>query len=193
MTQTAKRRVMRIIVYLFLVASAAAAFLLGDWLRAAARQGDVPVWAPLVAPGIFTLFVVVYGVDRWLMVRRRLSSLGRAFIQVAFAMTFVSLLWLWPYQAPRDRDIDAAGQAPDYRVALLADPDPNVRAAACELLGLRADASATARIGALATHDDSLRVRQACGEALRRLEVPVVVDSEPSASAADQRPSADPR
>ncbi len=185
MTQTAKRRVLRIAIYVFLMASAGAAFLLGDWLRAAARLGDVPTWAPLVAPSIFTLFVVVYAVDRWLLVKRQRHSLGRAFFQVAFAIVFVSLLWLWPQQVPRGRGAAVTNDVIDFRSALLEDRNPNVRAAACELIGLRGQGEALERVTALAAHDNSEQVRGACAEAAIRLHAPMAdaADVDPDAGA----------
>ncbi len=167
MTDVGSRRALRIAVYAFLVASAAAVFFLGDQLWTAARQGDVPIWMPLVAPSIFTLFVVVYAFDRWLLVRRRASSLGRAVLQVVFAIIFLSLLW--PQQASQYRETMRARQAEDYAVMLLRHRQAEVRAAACELLGLRAQISQGPQIQKLAEADDSPRVRAVCHQALERL------------------------
>ena len=65
------RHGLRIAVYVMLLGSAGTAFLLGDRLWAAARLGNLPIWAPLVPAMLFTVFVVVYTFDRWLLVRRR--------------------------------------------------------------------------------------------------------------------------
>jgi hypothetical protein len=162
---TGTRRGIRIAVYVMLVASAGTAFLIGDSLWAAARHGDVPLWAPLAPAVLFTLFVVVYTVDRWLLVTRRRYPLGRAFFQVAFALVFLSLLW--PSQAASWREARTAQlEQGDYALRLLDHSDPSVRAAACELLGLRGQATAEERIHELAIGDEARLVRERCTAAL---------------------------
>jgi hypothetical protein len=65
------RWAVRVLVYVMLVGSAGAAFLLGDRLLELVRIGTLPVWAPLVPAILFSAFVAVYTIDRALFVRRR--------------------------------------------------------------------------------------------------------------------------
>ncbi len=156
----------RIAVYVMLFSSAGAVFVLGDRLWAAARGGSLPTWAALLPPVTFTLFVVVYAADRWLLVKRRAYPTGRAFFQVAFAILFVSLLW--PQQAAELQATRAT--EPDRALRLLRHSDPEVRASMCELLALRAQLNAHQEITRLAGGDKSPLVRNACAAALERLE-----------------------
>lgn len=167
MTQRQTAQAVRIGVYIMLVVSAGAAFWLGDRLWEAVRSGQMPIWVALIPPTSFTLFAMVYAVDRWLLVKRRGYSLARAFIQVVFALLFVGLLW--PHQASEFRTT-RRGQEPDRAVRLLRHADPDVRAAMCELLGLRAQVGARQHIAALSENDRSPDVRDACKSALNRLE-----------------------
>jgi hypothetical protein len=161
------RRGVRIAVYVMLLGSAGTAFFLGPRLWTAARVGTVPIWAALLPASLFTLFVVLYTIDRWLQVRRRHYPAGRAFFQVAFALVFLSLLL--PTQAAELREAKSARAEADYGVLLLDNRDPMVRAAACELLGLRGQLEAESRIHERAQVDDALIVRQQCTRALEKL------------------------
>lgn len=167
MTQRQTAQVVRVGVYVMLVLSAGTAFWLGDRLWEAVRGGKMPIWVALIPPTAFTLFAMVYAVDRWLLVKRRGYPLARAFIQVVFALLFVGLLW--PHQASEFR-ATRRGQEPDRAVRLLRHKDPDVRAAMCELLGLRVQATARERITTLADDDRSPEVREACRAALSRFE-----------------------
>ncbi|MEE8410642.1 MAG: hypothetical protein V3T05_13655 [Myxococcota bacterium] len=157
----------RIVVYVMLVLSAGAAFWLGDRLWEAVRDGRMPIWVALIPPTTFTLFVLVYAVDRWLLVKRRGVPIARACLQVVFALLFVGLLW--PHQASELR-ATRRSQEPDRAVRLLRHADPDVRAAMCELIALRAQVTARDRITAMADGDKSPDVRDACRRALSRLE-----------------------
>ena len=167
MTAQGQRRVLRVTIYVSLVISAAATFLLGDRLWAAARLGDVPIWAPLVAPIAFTTFVIVYSVDRTLVARKRGWSLRRDLLPVAFALAVLSLLW--PHHATEYRATMASRTGRDYAQLLLRSGQAPVRAAGCELLGLRAQISNIADVQALAESDSSPLVREVCAQAFERL------------------------
>lgn len=170
------RKLVRIVVYVLLLTSAAAAFLLGDRLWAAARLGDVPIWAPFVAPASFTLFVAVFAIDRWLLVRRRSASLGRAALQVVFAIIFLTLLW--PQQTAQFRATKAAQTEGDPAVRLLRHADPGVRAVACEVLGWRREVSQYATLQRMVVDDPSADVKATCGRALERLSAAQLEPSE---------------
>jgi hypothetical protein len=167
MTRTQLAQVIRIVVYVMLVLSAGASFWFGDRLWQAARCGSLPTWAAFLPVSAFTVFVVVYAIDRLLLVRRRDYPAGRAFFQVVLALLFLSLLG--PAEARRFRETRAADNA-HVAVRLLHHADADVRALACEHLGLRADVAAIEAIEALAGRDESAAVRRACTASLERLQ-----------------------
>lgn len=156
------------VVYAMLVVSAGATLLAGDRLWGAVRLGDLPIWAPLLAPIAFTLFVVLFAIDRWIQVQRNHYNFMRAFFQVGLAVIFLS--FLWPHQAEELRAARQTVRASDPVLRLLRHREPDVRAAACELLGLRRQAQAYAQVQDLATNDTSPHVREQCARAAAALE-----------------------
>ena len=172
MSRTTVAKTVRIAVYVMLVVSAGTTFLLGDRLWQAARSGTVPTWTALLPVCAFTLFVLVYAVDRLLLVRRRHYPTGRAFFQIVFALLFIGLLW--PGQAHQLQEARRAHRADDRAARMLHHRDPDVRAFACEQLATRADL--TDEIAALAAHDRVQEVRRVCTAALVRLRAGVPTD-----------------
>lgn len=168
-SQASSRWVVRVVVYVMLLASAGVTLLAGDWLWRSAREGRLPVWAPLLPMGLFTAFVVVYVVDRWLLVQRRSFPPIRAFFQVGIAFAFLALLW--PRQASElMRAVGRADEIPSNQ-RLLAYDDPEVRAAACELAAYRQQRELIRRMEAMVGADESPIVRAACRSALQRLGI----------------------
>jgi hypothetical protein len=165
-TSTPSRWAVRVGVYVMLLVSAAADFLLHDWLWQAAHEGRLPAWLALLPVGTFTAFVAIYSVDRWLLVTRRHFPIVRAFFQVGLAMAFLALLWR--QQAP---ELRGEPQPPSAAVTerLLANSDAEVRAAGCELAAWRGEIEAQPRVQELASRDPSARVRTACAAAAERL------------------------
>lgn len=169
LTQPRARRALRILVYVMLVSSAAAAFFLDEPLWSAARLGTLPEWTPLLPALLFTAFVLIFAVDRWVLVRKRKYPVSKAFFQVLFALVFLTLLW--PEQASQFRRVKgAAGPPSTLSERLLYHRDPEVRAAACELAGLKAQSSALDRISSLAAESKNNMVRSRCQHALQRLQ-----------------------
>jgi hypothetical protein len=165
-------QVIRVIVYVMLLLSAGAAVLFGDRLWLAWRSGVLPIWAPLLAPAAFTAFVVVYTVDRALMVRRGKYPLSRALFQVASALVFLTLLL--PQQASELRQAkhaEAIVQQP--ALWLLAHSDAHVREATCEVLIGRMAGDVIERVATLAHNDPELKVRTNCELALERLHTDI--------------------
>lgn len=121
-----------------------------------------------MAPSAFTAFVLIYGVDRWLLVRRRHFPPVRALFQFAVATAF--LAFLWPDQLSQWRAASGDQQIADPVVTLLGHRDEQVRAAACELLGWREQRDASSIVQKHAQTDRSTFVRQACEKALNRLD-----------------------
>ncbi len=167
-TRAHSRWAVRVGVYVMLVTSAVFAFFLDGVLWAKARDGSLPVWAPLIPVITFTAFVAIYVVDRWLLIKKQQYPVVRALFQVGIAVAFLSLLW--PGQAS---ELKRARQTKpkDPAAALLWHRDAPVRAAACELLGLRMQADSAPRMAELVHDDPSQAVRAACSQALTRLDV----------------------
>ena len=160
-------RLIRILVYVVLASTAGVTVLFSDRLWAAFREGALPVWAPLLAPALFTVFVTVYTVDRWFLVRWRGYPLSRAFFQVAFALVFLTLLL--PQQASEMRVPKHAANAEQPALQLLAYPDEAVRAATCSILAGPPAPDVYNRVTTLAHSDPSDAVREQCAHALERL------------------------
>ncbi len=164
------RQAVRIAVYVLLMASAAATFLFGDSLWNSVALGEVPDWAALMGPATFTLFVIIYAADRWVMVRRSQLSAGRATFQVAFALIFLSLLW--PGQAAQFKKAQRVNWQLDSveLQGLLKSRTPIVRALACEILSERNDSSSAAALEKVVASDKDDRVRASCKRALTALK-----------------------
>jgi hypothetical protein len=174
MSRTTLAKIVRVAVYAVLVVSAGTTFLLDDRLWQAARRGTLPTWVALLPVCAFTGFVVIYSVDRLLLVKRRNYPTGRAFFQIVFALLFIGLLW--PEQASRFQEARRVAHGDDRAIRLLKHRDPDVRAIACELLGLRADVDVVDAITEMAEKDRSADVRQACTVALERLRAGAPLD-----------------
>lgn len=168
MVENRDTRLVRIVVYVMLVLSAGTSVFFGDRLWTAAREGSLPLWAPLLAPAAFTAFVVVYTVDRWLLVRRHHYPLTRALFQVAFALVFLTLLL--PQQASELRQLRRAEvNIREPAMLLLAHPEAGVRAATCELLSGRIAGDVYQRVLEVAHNDVAPQVRESCSHAIGRL------------------------
>lgn len=155
---------LRLVVYALLLVSAAAAFLLADNLWGLVRNGSLPVWAALLAPAAFTVFTLAYVVDRYLQVTRNGFPFARAAFQICLAVVF--LLLLWPQYASELRETRAARRGRDPIFRLLEQHDDDVRAAACELAGLRRQLDAYDAASHLAETDKAPAVREACARAV---------------------------
>lgn len=162
------RRVVRLVLYLMLLGSAGTTLFVGPRLWTAVSVGKLPVWMALMPMLSFTAFVLVYAVDRWLLVRRRRYPSARALLQVA--LTLVFLTFLWPSQAGQWRSARAQLRQSDPVEVLLQHRDARVRAAACELLGYRDQQHALELITNLAEADPRAEVRDACRRALENLQ-----------------------
>lgn len=166
-TEARGRQILRLLVYIMLVTSAATTFLMDESLWEAARRGSLPVWAALIPPAIFTLFVVAYTCDRWLLVRRHQAPLTRSLVQVIFAVLFLTLLL--PRQAAEFRSTKEFNSQRDPVERLLNHPDANVRSAICELVGWRGQVGLTGQVSILAQHDKDENVRESCQKAIEQL------------------------
>jgi hypothetical protein len=160
-------RVVRITVFFALAVSALASFAFGGRLWRAVEHGNLPLWAALAAPCGFTLFVCIYAADRWLLVKQHRYPLGRALIQIAFALVFLTLLW--PGQVLHFRQFKRAGKI-DRVASLLHHSDASVRASMCELAALQSRTDLLPAVRHIAGHDRDAMVRSLCIGAAHQLE-----------------------
>jgi len=161
------RRILRITIYFMLVLSAGTTFFFSERLWVAARGGDLPIWAALLAPVAFTIFVIVFSVDRLRHIQKRIGSSGRALVQIGVGLVFLSLLW--PEQAAEFKNTRKLDRARDVAVRLMDHKDAAFRSAGCELIGLRNETRAIESVRSLARNDKTAEVRQTCQNALERL------------------------
>ena len=171
---------MRIVLYLMLLVSAGCCLVYGDRLWLAWQDGNLPLWAPLLGPVTFTAFVLVYAIDRGLLVSRHNYRLGRAFFQLGFALVFLTVLWQHAYDRLRlghvlglpEHEARAATGAPTPQPLarrLLAHSEPAVRTAVCAALqdlALQGPLSRDLQVPlAAAALDTNAEVRSACAAA----------------------------
>ncbi|MEW5849850.1 MAG: hypothetical protein AB2A00_13735 [Myxococcota bacterium] len=126
---------LRALLYVALVVSALVAFFGIEEIQVRVMAGTLaPEWR-LVPAVLFSVALVLYAVDRVLLVRRGRYPSGKAFFQVAFGLALLTLLLpggLRDYQSGRDHF-----RTPDPVAALLRNPDARVRALAAEVAGYR--------------------------------------------------------
>lgn len=144
-----------VVLYVLLAASLGVG-LLGD------RLGFLPPTARNLAPLAFALFVVLFAVYRFMLVRAGRSSFGKALFQVGAGVLFLAVLLS---RAP-DAVQASAGDLP----TLLEASDPTVRRLACELARYRPDGElALEQVRAHAASDPVAAVAEECARSLARL------------------------
>lgn len=152
-------RSLRIALYVLTVATAVVALFVLPALSAAVQRGALaPRWMFLPL-SLFSVLFLLYGFDRWILVKRHRYPAGRAFFQVAFGLIFGLLLLPttireWDMRRPRGIErllrhpdaeirrvtVEALGfrgrqsLATGWLVAMLEDEDPEVRGAAQSVL-----------------------------------------------------------
>lgn len=162
---------LRIVVFVMLVMSACVSLVWGETLWLAFRAGELPLWAPLLAPATFVAFMIVFFADRWIAVQRGHYPASRAMFQVGFAVLFFTLLLpQHALESPmRDAPIDAHADNLEPSLVLMRHPDEEVRLAACELVHGQISHEVFASVTDVAHNDSVERVRQACTTALSRV------------------------
>lgn len=158
---------LRLVLYLVLVVSALVTML---GLPAIERRVDAttldPFW--LLAPSLcFGIFLLVYAIDRFRLVRFRSYPSGRALFQVFFGLVFLMLLL--PSSIVEYRSALVSRPARDELTALMHHRDARVRAMACELAGLRSGGGRYVQALGQALVDRNARVGAAARLALRRV------------------------
>lgn len=142
-------------LYALLVASAALAL----WVRSAA--GRPPALVVQVAPWVFLVFVVLFALYRFELVRTRRYPAFKAFFQIGAGLLFFMLL------LPGNR-LTVPPPAGDELGELLRNGNPSVRALAAEVARYRGE-KAVARELAAALSDPDARVREEAHRSLVQL------------------------
>lgn len=150
---------LRVLLYVLTVLSLAAALALEPALAGAVERGAISAMWLFTPLAVYGVFLLVYAVDRWLLVRRRRYPAGKAFFMVAFGVLFALLLLpstIHDWEAGRP-----AGMA-----RLLSHPDSEVRQAAVEALGFRGPDGASVQLVLGRLEDREERVRGSAARVL---------------------------
>src|SRR2546430_13607723 len=124
-------QVLRPALYALLVLSALFTF----WAGGDIAGKSLPQWTQKAAPAIFAVFLVVFAIYRFALVRAKRYPAATGLFQVGLG----ALIWVLLLPGTRQK------MAPPYEAdevpALLSSADPRVRALAAEVAGYRADRS----------------------------------------------------
>ncbi|HET7784437.1 MAG TPA: HEAT repeat domain-containing protein [Myxococcales bacterium] len=123
-------QVLRPALYALLVLSALFTFWSGGEL--AGRQ--LPRWTQVVAPTLFAVFLAIFTVYRFALMRAKKYPAATGMFQIGLG----ALIWVLLLPSTRQR-IAPEAPAADEVPALMTAPDPRVRALAVEVAGYRAD------------------------------------------------------
>ena len=123
-------QVLRPALYALLVASAIFTFWAGGDI--AGRQ--LPAWTQVVAPTLFAVFLVVFAVYRFALVRAKRYPAATGLFQVGLG----ALIWVLLLPSTRQKIVPPP-TVTDEVPALMTSPDPRVRALAVEVAGYRGD------------------------------------------------------
>lgn len=152
-------QVLRPALYALLVLSALFTFWAGGDIAGHA----LPPWTQKAAPTVFAVFLVVFAVYRFALVRAKKYPAATGMFQVGLGAL------IWVMLLPGTRQKIAPPGAQDEVVALMSSPDARARAVAAELAGYRGQG---AKYGALLIDrldDSDPAVRSAAHAALVRL------------------------
>jgi len=151
--------VLRPALYALLVLSALFTF----WAGGDIAGRSLPRWTQVAAPTLFAIFLVVFAVYRFALVRARRYPAAMGLFQVGLGAL------IWVLLLPGSRQKFAGSGAGDDLPALMASADPRVRALAAEAAGYRAGGERYA--AQLVEHlvDGDPRVRERTRASLVRL------------------------
>ena len=121
-------QVLRPALYVLLVLSALFTF----WAGGDIAGHGLPRWTQVAAPLLFALFIVVFAVYRFALVRAKKYPAATGLFQVGLG----ALIWVMLLPGTRSR-IATHSQPEDTVPSLLESSDARVRAAAAELAGYR--------------------------------------------------------
>jgi hypothetical protein len=165
-------------LYALLVLSALFTF----WAGGDIAGKSLPPWTQQVAPALFAIFLIVFAIYRFALVRARRYPAATGLFQVGLG----ALIWVLLLPGSRQKIAPPPTPADDLQ-ALLSSPDPRVRALAAETAGYRAEGSRYA--AELIEHmaDADPWVREKARESLSRLTHKVCPDQECYREAARSR------
>jgi hypothetical protein len=123
-------QVLRPALYVLLVLSALFTF----WSGGSVAGRTLPRWTQSVAPTIFAIFLAIFTVYRFALMRARKYPVAVGLFQVGLG----ALIWVLLLPSTRVRIAPPTVSA-DEVPALMASPDPRVRALAVEVAGYRGD------------------------------------------------------
>jgi hypothetical protein len=145
-------QVLRPALYALLVLSALFTF----WSGGPVAGRTLPRWTQSVAPTIFAVFLAIFTVYRFALMRAKKYPAAMGLFQVGLG----ALIWVLLLPSTRQK-IRPPAAAVDEVSALMASPDPRVRALAVEVAGYRGDGRryAAEMIDRLEDADPSVRHR----------------------------------
>jgi len=153
-------QVLRPALYVLLVLSALFTF----WSGGPVAGRTLPRWTQSVAPTIFAIFLLIFTVYRFALMRAKKYPAATGLFQVGLG----ALIWVLLLPSTRQK-IAPPSAVTDEVPALMASPDPRVRALAVEVAGYRADGSRYAPELIDRLEDADLAVRERAHAALVRL------------------------
>jgi HEAT repeat protein len=124
-------QVLRPALYVLLVLSALFTF----WSGGAVAGRSLPRWTQSVAPTIFAVFLAIFTVYRFALMRAKKYPAAMGLFQVGLG----ALIWVLLLPSTRQK-IAPPSTASDEVRALMASPDSRVRALAVEVAGYRGEA-----------------------------------------------------
>ena len=153
-------QVLRPALYALLVLSALFTF----WSGGAVAGRTLPPWTRSVAPTIFAIFLAIFTVYRFALMRAKKYPAATGLFQVGLG----ALIWVLLLPSTRQK-IRPPSAPVDEVPALMASPDPRVRALAVEVAGYRGDGAHYAADMIERLEDAEPAVRQRAHAALVRL------------------------
>jgi len=123
-------QVLRPALYVLLVLSALFTF----WSGGPVAGRTLPPWTQSVAPTIFGVFLAIFAVYRFALMRAKKYPAAVGLFQIGLG----ALIWVLLLPSTRQK-IAPTGRGADEVAILMASSDPRVRALAVELAGYRAD------------------------------------------------------
>ena len=153
-------QVLRPALYALLVLSALFTF----WSGGAVAGRTLPPWTKSVAPTIFAIFLAIFTVYRFALMRAKKYPAATGLFQVGLG----ALIWVLLLPSTRQK-IRPPSAPVDEVPALMASPDPRVRALAVEVAGYRGDGAHYAADMIERLEDAEPAVRQRAHAALVRL------------------------
>jgi hypothetical protein len=153
-------QVLRPALYALLVLSALFTF----WSGGPVAGRTLPRWTQSVAPTIFAVFLAIFTIYRFALMRAKKYPAAMGLFQVGLG----ALIWVLLLPSTRQK-IRPPSAPPDEVAALMASPDPRVRALAVEVAGYRGDGRRYAAEVIDRLDDADPAVRQRAHAALVRL------------------------